>query len=196
MKYLGLIFISLILGCGYTFQHAKNPRLEREGIERIYIAQIENESLKPGINAVVHNSLIKVIQKYRRVKLAPNRESADAILEGIVSSADTAPNAITSAKAINPKDTYLGDNKNVATEYRARLACIFTLKKMSRSKPGEMLTVWSDSFDRSKPYPGNAQVGTLGKTTGLINESEFDRALLDLSELIMDDVHEMMLALF
>ena len=56
--------------------------------------------------------------------------------------------------------------------------------------------LWSSSFARSRPFPGNNQIGAFGTTSALINESEFDRSLRDMAESMMADVNEAMFAMF
>ncbi|MEK6579060.1 MAG: hypothetical protein AABZ55_07515, partial [Bdellovibrionota bacterium] len=83
----------------------------------------------------------------------------------------------------------------VAWEYQAALTCQFDLQRTVIA-PGKKPVIWTGGFSRSKPYPGSNQLGPPGTTSALINESEFERALSDLAENMMEDVHESMLAMF
>ena len=68
--------------------------------------------------------------------------------------------------------------------------------KLAQMKVPKRSVIWSSTFSRSKPFPGANQLDVPGTTSSLINDSEFDRALSDLSRSMMDDVHESMLAMF
>jgi hypothetical protein len=84
----------------------------------------------------------------------------------------------------------------IANDYNAILTCTFTLTRRE-SIPGHPAgTVWAGNFSRSKLYPGSNQLGVLGTTSGLINDSELDRTILDISHDMMVDVREAMLSRF
>jgi hypothetical protein len=111
----------------------------------------------------------------------------------------------------------------VATDYNASLNCEFNLQLVQQwydpkkygpgklaappptptPRPGSLeaqratgQVIWSGNFSRTKPFPASNQVGAFGTTSSLINESEFDRALGDLAESMMADLHESMMAMF
>jgi hypothetical protein len=185
-----------LAGCGYTLQNSKNPLLEEAGVKRIYVSPIRNESFKPGVENLLYNELVRTLSVGRRVALVTKKEEADAVLEGVVSEASYAMNLATNADAIFPRDRK-GVNLIVATEYRASLGCSFRLvrsREYRKSPTGEML--WESGFNRSRVFPGNNQKDEFGTTSPLINESEFDRALLEMAHSMMGDVHESMLAMF
>lgn len=196
-------------GCGYTLQTSKGSTLADEGITRIYIAPIKNESFKPGIENLVYNELVQVVAAGRRVRLVEKPEFADAILDGSVAMAEYRPNSTTASGSIFPT------NRNVisiavATEYVASVSCGFTLTRTKAApaslKKGKLTAkdlaaaenriVWTASFSRDKRFPGNNQKAEFGTTSPLINESEFERALKEITRGMMKEVHESMLAMF
>jgi hypothetical protein len=181
-------------GCGYTLQGSRSPLLEKEGIRRVFVAPLVNDTFKPGVEGVVYNALIKTLAAHRRVVLVQHRADADAVLTGTVTAAGSAISASTEARNLNPSGIGPSDIR-VATEYSATLGCSFKLVR-ERPRPGKAPTVWQSGYTRSKPFPGANQLGVLGTTSALINESEFDRALFDLANSMMADVHESMLAMF
>mgnify|MGYP001574673287 CR=1 FL=1 len=83
----------------------------------------------------------------------------------------------------------------VASEYQASLTAAFALVRR-RATPGKKPMIWTAPFSRLKRFPANNRLDVLGTTSALINESEFDRALGDLAESMMGDVHESMLSMF
>lgn len=182
-----------LTSCGYTLQNSRNP-LEKEEVRTIFIAPMANHSYKPGVEHMVYNALSKNLSAHGRVKVVQQEDEADAVLIGSVSSASSAVQTVTTVTI--PQVT--GDTKQVgvAVDYAASLACSFSLvrkRKVNGKSPG---TLWGSSFGRSKFYPASNRVGTPGTTSALINDSEFDRALWDLAEAMMDDVHESMLSMF
>lgn len=195
-----LLTAGLFQGCGYHLQNSHNPLAVREGIERIYVSPIGNNTYKVGIENIVYNNLIRTLAAHKKVILVQKAEYADAILSGSVSSASYSGSAATSVADLKPKivaDSLSPDIRafSIFTEYTASLACSFSLSRKGNKKwPSK--TVWRASFDRSKPFPASNQLDIPGTTSALINESEFDRALGDLASSMMDDVHESMLAMF
>lgn len=196
--FLGILAVPFF-GCSYTLQTSKNAVLEQEGISKIYIEPIKNETFVAGVENRVYNELVKVILSNRLVKIVPRQELADATLSGTVTQAAFVSDATTSTDSLQP----LGEGESdvvVATQYQASLLCSFQLKKndtLNSKKPQKGIrTVWGNTFSRKKIFPANTQLGVLGTTSAIINASEFDRALGDLAESMMGDVHESLLAMF
>jgi hypothetical protein len=209
---MAILLVSSVLatftqGCaGYQFQRSGNELLEKEGIRSIYISPLMNDSYKPGVENLVYNELVRTVLAGRRVKLAGRPEEADAILVGRVTTASYSPAGAVPSQNIFPhsedelvkkKPIPLEGPENilVATEYGATLSCNFSLERQVVQK-GKPRNLWSSSFSRSRPFPGNNQRGVFGTTSPLINESEFDRILRDMAQSMMADLHESMLAMF
>jgi hypothetical protein len=192
----GLLCVALASGCGYTLQNSKSPLTESEGVRKIYVEPFSNDTYSPGVENVVYNAMIRTLSAGRRIELVPNRREADAILEGKVTAVSSTPANSVPASSLRPVGTGSAEIL-VAYEYTASLTTYFTLnRKKDRIPKGKPQGIWSASFSRSKIYPGNAQLGTRGTTTGLINASEFDRAVHEMADQMMADVHESMLAMF
>lgn len=184
-------------GCGYSFQGTRSPMLEELGIQRIFVDTIRNDTLKPGVDTLVFNELVRVISLNKRVRVVQSAESADAILSGTVGSASYTRGALSSSAGLFPapdKFPWVPRPSNTAvaaTSYDAMLGISLIM-----TDPATEEQIWSNSFGRSKSFPANNQIGPFGTTAGLINESEFDRALRELVRAMMVDVHESMLAMF
>ena len=187
--------LGLFAGCGYTLQNSKKAVLNREGITKIYVSPLANNTFKPGVENLVYNELIKALASHGRVTVVHREEEADATLTGTVSDASYSVTAGTDSNSIFPSTRTAAIEITIATEYQATMSCNFTLERLARSSrpPGK---VWNSSFVRTKKFPGNNQKDEFGTTSSLINESEFDRALHDIAASMMGDVHESMLAMF
>jgi hypothetical protein len=191
--------ITALSGCGYAIRGGKNGALEKEGIRKIYVAPAVNDTYRYGVENVVYNSLVRSLGVYSGIKLVSDPALADAVLSSRVTQVSSQVNSTTHANALNPSGIpvpkYFG-SLLIANDYNAILTCTFTLTRRE-SIPGHPAgTVWAGNFSRSKLYPGSNQLGVLGTTSGLINDSELDRTILDISHDMMVDVREAMLSRF
>lgn len=190
----------LTVGCGYSFQSSKNPLYLKEGVQKIYVEPLVNNTYKAGVENIVYNNLIRILSSHGRVTLVRNRSDSDAVLQGAVQSANYGGSAGAAVSGLNPAglaDSLRLPTKDyvVSTEYAANLICSFSLVR-STVMPGKAHMIWAAQFSRSKPFPGANQLDVPGTTSALINESEFERALSEMAYSMMDDVHESMLAMF
>jgi hypothetical protein len=197
----------LSLGCGYSFQGTRNPLLEEAGIRTIYISPLMNNTYKAGAEVVVYNALVRTIASHRRIKLVQDPALADAILAGEVGTASYGGAASTAVSSLAPQITTatgtagIGASHQlagsaVANIYQANLSCSFHLDRTGAPPPGKSTTLWASGFSQSKIFTGANQLDVLGTTSALINESEFERALSDMAQASMADLHESMLAMF
>ncbi len=178
--------------CGYALRSSKTPsRLQAKGIHRIYVHPIENATLRAGVENTVFNALVRAISTAPGIRTVPSIELADAELFGSVGSVERSVTSQIKATDLNPKG--LGSpNILVATEYQATLSCEFRLKSRPRTGAASE-QIWSGAFSRARPFPGNNQLWTLGSTSALINESEFDRTIGDVAEQMSVDVLQSLL---
>ena len=188
-------------GCGYSLQGSHNVLLEKEGIHRVYVAPLLNNTFKPGVENLVYNSLVRTLSAGRRVVLVQSPQQADAILNGVVAVAASGIAGSTSMKQLDPVNgqptsiSGINENISVATIYSAQLTCQFSLTRRL-TPPGKKTDLWNSTFSRSKSFAAANRLDVPGTTSALINESEFDRALSELSQTMMGDLHESMLAMF
>lgn len=196
---VALLCSVLASGCGYTLQTSRSPLTEKEGIHKIYVSPLVNNTYTPGVENTVYNALVEVISVHRRVTLVNDKADADAILTGKIVTAEFVAGPSTTANTLQPTNALpsadLRANILIATEYEAALSCSFVLTR-AHPEPGKRTILWTSSFSRGKPFAGNNQLGVQGDTSVLINQSEFERALGDLSVSMMGDLHESMLAMF
>jgi len=200
---LNLFLFGLALplaSCGYALQTSRSPLLEREGVRKVFVEPLTNNSYKPGVENLVYNALIRTLSSYKRVVLVSQREEADAILTGNVSGAGYAPSALAGVGGLNPaglaaERSIPTKDFSVASEYSASLSCAFALTRRN-PQPGQRGALWASTFTRTSPFPALNQLDVVGTTSALINESEFDRALRNMANSMMADLHESMLAMF
>lgn len=198
-SFLVFLMFPLLSGCGYSLRDSniRSPIIENAGIRRVYISPFLNNSYKAGAEILVYNALIKRISSQSEVKIVSSKVDADAIISGTVNSADYSPAGFTAGSNLEPK-ALGGSFKNVevASVYSAALSCSFQMEARGESAKRTNGKVWGASFSRSKSFPGNNQLGVFGTTSAIINDSEFDRALSDIAENMMTDVHEALLGMF
>ncbi|MDR3608766.1 MAG: LPS assembly lipoprotein LptE [Oligoflexia bacterium] len=192
-----------LTGCGYTLQGTHSHELEKEGVRKVYVAPVRNDTYKAGIENVVYNALLQSLASYNGVHLVSEPEDADAVLSAIVTRADTEVAATGAASGLSPNT--IGSALSsilppygsvyVATYYNAVLGVSFSLNKR-HIESGKRANIWSGAFNRSQLFPASNQLGSLGTTSMLINNSEYDRAIRSVSKDMMSDVREAMLARF
>lgn len=186
-------------GCGYSIRNGKNGALEKEGVHKIYISPVVNDTYRYGVENVVYNSLVRSLNAYSGIRLVSDPAVADAVLTGRVTQAVSQINSSTLANALNPPGLPLPQSFGsilIANDYNAILTCSFQLVRREAVVNHPAGTVWSGEFSRTKLYPGSNQLGVLGTTSGLINDSEFDRTIIDISRDMAVDVRESMLSRF
>lgn len=178
-----------MIGCGYTLRGNTRPFFEVKGIRTLYVAPSKNNSFKAGVEITVYNALRKRIAQGGYVRLVDDPKRADARIEATVQDASYTPSAITRADQLTPLETG-PDNVQVATSYNVRLTILFNLLDK------ENVSLWTSELGRNKSFAATTYIGDLGNTSGLINESEFERALGDLSAILVSDAEESINTLF
>ncbi len=184
--------VASLPGCGYSLRTSKSgSALSKKGIHRIYVEPIANATYRAGVENTVFNAIVRTISGSPEVRAVSRREDADAVLSGKVIGVTRNVSGVLKASDLNPKG--LGSPSIlVATEYVAVLECEFSLHSIVRDgSKGQQL--WRGGFSRSKPFPANNQLWSLGSTSALINESELDRSLADVAELMSGDLVQSML---
>jgi hypothetical protein len=177
--------LSLLCACGYTLQTSRSPLVEKEGIRRIYVSPLINNTYKVGVENVVYNAVLRKLAQHKMVSIVPSADEADAVLMGTVTTAIYRESGRTS----------IPSRGAIASQYTATLAVAFDLRR-HREQPGRKSRIWTGTVARSGNFASAVQQGVRGETTALINESEFERMLADLAWGMMSEVHESMLAMF
>ncbi len=182
-----------ISGCGYAFENSRTNSLKDIDVKSVYVSPAKNLSYKPGVENLVYNELIQALLAGHRVRLVDRPELADALLETSIDRAGYTRSADTDAASVYPI-AVSAIQIRVATEYQADVTCTFHLKRQKDGAGAE--TLWESAFTRSRRFAANNQKIEFGTTSGLINESEFDRTLQEVAHGMMQDVQEAMVARF
>lgn len=173
----------LLAGCAYQFQGRHNP-LNEVGIQKIYVAQFENKTYRPGIEQLFSTAMIREIQKSRSFELVKSEEEADAVVRGEVSSADAGISSSRSQQISSDKAV------DVATDYTAFVNCnVFLVDRNGRM-------IFNQSISSSKVFPGAYRLGNEGATNSLVNESEQRLAIQFLASQMMASVYQRMIDTF
>lgn len=188
-----LVPIFIFSSCAYTFQARGNPWKD-QGIERVQIRTLQNNSLKPGAENVFTSALLKEFSRGARLRLASDSQDADAFLEGTI---DSITNGISSSTTVpqiaqnDPDAKQFFSDVTIATEYStAAQITVRLVRKRDRA------VVWTQSFAQNKLYPGNNRFGLLGDTSMQINSSEQDLALYEIARNLANDAYDAVLEAF
>lgn len=205
LKIFIALFCGLALGgqgCGYTFQTSRSSYSD-EGLQRVYIQRIKNLTDQPGAEDVVYNSLLRAILAKGRWKVVGLESAAEVILSGSVNSATYSVAGLQQVQNLQPSG--IGSNfstkiakipaQAVAQSYSAVLSCQFMLRD-ARRPVSKNPTLWTNTFTRTKPFPSANQLDVPGTTSSLINQSEFERAMVEMATLIAADAEESMFSRF
>jgi hypothetical protein len=179
--FLGVPVLLVLGGCGYSLRTSRDPsRIKSLGVQKVYVRPVKNETYRPGVENAVYSQLVRMLSSTPGLRAVNRPEDADGELRATVHQARRSVSGEIKASELNPKGVG-SSTLLVASEFSALLECSFEL-----SKPGRSL--WSGQFTRARPFPANSQIGSLGSTGALINESEFDRALGEVASDMMADV--------
>lgn len=175
------VFVFVLASCGYSLRTSRDPsRMKALGIQRIYVRPVQNQTYRPGVENAVYSQLVRMLSTTPGVRAVNRAEEADAELGGVVTVARRSVSGEIKASELNPKGVG-SSSLLVASEYSATMECTFELRRAGKG-------VWGGNFSRSRPFPANNQIGPLGSTGALINESEFERALQEVASDMMTDV--------
>jgi len=183
-----LLSLTVWEGCGYTLRGNTRPFFEQNEIHTLYVAPVKNNSYKAGIEITVYNALRKRFAQGGYVRLVDSPVMADAEMDAWVIDASYTPAAITRADQIAPQGVG-PDNVQIASTYNVNLSVKFTLK-------GRGKELWSNELSRAKTFAATTYMGALGSTSALINESEFEQTLNELSTSLVTDAEESINTLF
>lgn len=178
-------------GCGYHMRGAERPFFKIHDLKTLYVSPIKNNSYKAGVEITVYNALRKRFAQGGYVKLVDRAEDADSTIVATVNEANYAPLAVTTADKIANVGSIPGSSSvQIASSYQVVLSVQFSLTN-SKNK-----TLWTDQVVRNKSFAASNYLGSLGSTSALINEGEFERTLTDLAVSIATDAEESINTIF
>lgn len=179
----------LLSACGYQFQGRRNP-LKELGIERIYVEQFRNETYRPGVEQLFSSAMIREIQKSRAFTLVNDKTQADAIMTGVITTADSVISSPRQVNIIDPKTGLTVKQVDVAAEYNAVVQCDVRL-----TDPDGRV-IFAQAASGNKIHPGSTDVGPQGATVSLINDSEQRLAIQFIASQMMAGVYQRMIDAF
>ena len=154
------------------------------------MAPVRNDSFKAGVEITVYNAIRKRIAQGGYVRIVDQRSQADGEIRATISSASYTPAGITTADQLAPVQTG-PSNVQIASAYNVNMNISFEMESLKTKK-----LLWSDAFVRQKSFSASTYLGSLGTTSALINESDFERTLGELSSSIVIDAEESMNSIF
>ncbi len=187
-----LIALSAVTSsCGYHMRGAERPFFKIHDIKSLYVTPVQNNSYKAGVEITVYNALRKRFSQGGYIKLVDKMDSADATITATVNEAMYSPLAVTTVDKIANAGSVDGPNTvQIASSYQVNLRVQFVLA--DKFKKG----LWTDSISRNKSFAASNYLGSLGNTSALINEGEFERTLNDLAVGIATDAEESINTIF
>jgi hypothetical protein len=189
--YLFIIFLSLgFSGCGYSWQSKKNP-WRGDGIEKVYIQTLTNNTLRVGLEVSMTSALIREFERGAKFRVVSDPKDADAVVKGTIDSiGNTHTDVTVSAITNDPAAAGLSDAV-IASEYTASATVSIWLER-NRDRQ----TLWRQTFSRQKVYPSGNRFGLPGTTSSLINASQEKLALDEVAGFIAGDAYDTMLEAF
>jgi hypothetical protein len=176
------ISFSMLPSCAYRLQGAHNPLTEL-GIQKIYVSGFRNQTFRPGIEQLFTSAMVREISRARAFELVNSESDADAVLSGIVTTAESTPGS-TKVYKVGTRDV------DIAAEYNASVNCLISLHDRRQK------LIFSQSVAGSKIHPGSAQVGDAGSTAPLVNDSGQRLAIQFLASQMMASVYQRMIDTF
>jgi hypothetical protein len=189
-SFLAILFVFLSQGCGYTLRGNSRVFFENNEIRTLYVAPVRNDSFKAGVEITVYNAIRKRIAQGGYVRIVDQKSQADGEIRATILNAMYTPAGITTADQLAPVQTG-PSNVQIASAYNVNLNISFEMESLKTKK-----ILWSDSFVRQKSFSASTYLGALGTTSALINESDFERTLGELSSGIVMDAEESMNSIF
>jgi len=127
-----LCLVVLLAGCGYHTPGADTAWVGQDG-ETLHIALFANRTAEPYLDNYVTEMVVQQLSRSRRFELTEDRQSADLVLEGVVTRFENSASAFGS-------DDRIEDYK-VTLEVQVRLV-----------DNGSAKVVWQDELSRSEHY--------------------------------------------
>jgi len=191
-RFFAILSVSLMVtSCGYHMRGEERPFFKNHDLKTLFVYPVQNNSYKAGVEITVYNALRKRFSQGGYIKLVDLPELADASISAVVNEASYSPLAITTADKIANVGSNPGPNTvQIASSYQVILKVQFTLSDKSKK------SLWGDMITRNKSFAASNYLGSLGSTSALINEGEFERTLNDLSVSISTDAEESINSIF
>lgn len=186
-----LVLSALAAGCGYGWQN-KGNHWKDEGVAKVYIREVTNNTLITGIEATFTSALVKEFSRGNRIRVVSSEKEADAIVSSTIDSVATTftPGTVEQLAQDDPRAKELTDFV-IASEYTVTAVMAVNLIRKNDQK-----VMWSQSFSRPRVYPANNRFGLRGTTSTLINASQEAIALGEIAQFLATDAYDAMFEAF
>ena len=126
-----ITLMAVLCGCAYHFG-GESDQLPG-GVQRLYVTLFDNRTPEAFLENLVTNRVIEKFARTGKIHIVEDRNSADGVLSGIISSYER------SAVAYNQSDSII--------EYRSRIKCAAELRRAEDNSVLWKGTVsWDDEF--------------------------------------------------
>ncbi len=198
-----------ISGCGFSIRKTDDTRFAAWGIQKIFVPAIRNDSSYAWLDAIVRNEWMKRLNTGGAVQTVSSIQNADSKLLVHVTEATRPGAAPTSTNQLSPSGTVRAGTQFFSM-YSAHLVMRIELIQLrtpvatfkpslpadtpasvsSPPSPTPPSTVkFQGTASRDLPFPSNTRVSYLGTTSALINQSETERAMTELTEQLVLDLY-------
>lgn len=189
---LSLAFSCSAVGCGYSWQNTGNPWAKKDQVRKVFVRTLVNNTLKAGVEVPFTSALVREFARGQRVQLVADEGDADGYLEGEVTDVSSKINSeLTVTQLSRSEEAKALSDMVIASDYVTNATINIRLVKKGT---GRML--WSQTFSRSKVYPGNNRFGLEGTTSSLINASQEALAVGEIAQFLASDAHDTLLEAF
>lgn len=155
-----LVILFLLTGCGYHLSGRGN-NLPPE-VQTLYIELFANRTAEPYLENRIADLVTDEFARNRDLALREDKEQADAVLSGAISTYTTVPISY--------------DSNDEITEYRSALTIAATLRRTSDGK-----VLWKGDLSWDEEYPSSDD-----KAVQEDNEAE---AILQISERLAEELY-------
>ncbi len=199
MRFITILAIFFLVSCaGYRFRRPDNP-LTIYGIHSVTVPMFINRSSFPDVSGAFSREIMLVLREFPGLKVyTGNDENADAVLLGIISSADIrAENEKVAARVLVSKNAGLGTRKEMYLPSQTTINLSLRLILIKHPTIGEIQTltssigenlsehpkiVFNDSIPLTSSYEKKLETTTNVDDSGLVNftrNTGLQRTLID-----------------
>lgn len=208
-----------LAACGFGLRKVDDTRFASWGVKRVFIPAIENRSQMAWIDPMIRSEWLKRLGTGGAVTVTPSIESADAKLLIRITEATRGGLAPTSAEALIPQGTVrpgahfhtmyqahlvmqvdlirvraipasrvpTEPEQSPAPPTSPQTPPSSTPESLPPSPAGTML--FTGTAARDLPFPANTRVSYFGTTSALINQTETERAMVEIAEQMVLDLY-------
>jgi outer membrane lipopolysaccharide assembly protein LptE/RlpB len=158
------LLLMLPVGCGYHFQ-GRNAELPG-GVKTLYVELLANTTYKPFLENEVTNAVVERFSRNPRVQIVEDRNRADAILSGTITS-------------YGRRALSYDQDDNIA-EYRAKMRLKAVLRRADNAE-----ALWKGNVEWAEEY--------LTSSDKTLQEDRENAAILAIGQRLADELYSRMI---